>query len=187
MNASLKIRSHTALLEVLSHEVELDYLFFWGHRVPKDGSVSKSCFSQWYPARFEVNGESYQTAEHFMMASKARLFGDSEVERQILACTNPGEAKKLGRKVRNFDVQKWEESRFPFVVEGNVAKFSQHEALRKFLLSTGDKILVEASPYDRIWGVGLGVNDPRIEDPTQWRGLNLLGFALMEAREQLKN
>lgn len=162
-----------------------DYLFFWGHKPTKDGSLSKTIFSQWWKKEFSVNGIIYPTAEHLMMAEKARLFQDKEMLEEILNAKTPAEAKKLGRKVRNFDNQIWEENRSKIVVEGNYHKFSDPE-YKAFLLGTGIKIIVEASPTDRIWGIGLAQDAPTIQNPTTWKGLNLLGFALMEVRDRLK-
>ena len=130
------------------------FLLFWGHRVPADGSVTKSCFSQWYPAPFEIDGLRYPTAEHFMMAEKARLFHDSEMEEKILQAKNPYQVKKFGRMVKNYDDRAWREQCFASVVRGNVAKFSQNTELGEFLKNTNKRILVEASPVDRIWGIG---------------------------------
>jgi ribA/ribD-fused uncharacterized protein len=127
----------------------------------------------------------YATAEHFMMASKARLFGDDESLRAILAADSPADAKALGRGVRDYRDDAWAAARFDFVVEGNVAKFGQHADLASFLRATGDRVLVEASPRDVIWGIGLGASNPRAREPSQWRGANLLGFALMEVRSRL--
>lgn len=158
---------------------------FWGHTPSRDGRVGRECFSQWWPVRFTVDGAGYASAEHFMMAAKARLFGDEAIVPEILAASHPAEAKALGRKVRGFDNDVWEKHRFGLVVEGNVAKFGQHPELRDYLLGTGDRVLVEASPRDRIWGIGLGAKNERAADPGQWRGLNLLGFALMETRHRL--
>jgi len=162
------------------------FLFFWGHRVSKNGAVSKSCFSQWYEAPFRATGGRYPTAEHFMMASKASLFGDEATRTQILRAPTPKEAKKLGRRVANFDETVWERERFTIVVAANYAKFSQNPALRAFLLGTGDKVLAEASPLDRIWGIGHAADHPDAAHPARWQGLNLLGFALMEVRARLK-
>lgn len=176
-------------LEELRQRVEcqekFDWLFFWGHKQPRDGRVSASCLSQWFPAPFEVEGVGYPTAEHWMMAEKARLFGDAECLARILAAESPAAAKSLGRKVRGFDEERWVGHRFSMVVAGNRHKFSQNRHLAGFLRSTGAKVLVEASPVDRIWGIGLGKDDPDAQNPSSWRGLNLLGFALMEVREQL--
>lgn len=165
----------------------LKYLFFWGHTPAADGGVTKSCFSQWWHAPFEIDGIHYPTAEHWMMAGKARLFGDAATLEMILKAEHPKQAKDLGRKVAGFDDEAWNRERFNLVVAGNLAKFAQHPALRDFLLGTGGRILVEASPVDRIWGIGLAGDDPAAEQPGKWRGLNLLGFALMEVRERLRN
>ena len=121
-----------------------------------------------------------------MMAEKARLFDGSATD-AILTASNPGEAKKLGRQIRNFDQAIWEAHRFEIVVRGNLAKFSQHGSLKQYLLGTGDRVLVEASPRDRIWGIGLSASDPAAPNPYDWKGLNLLGFALMAVREQLNS
>ena len=102
-----------------------------------------------------------------------------------MAAAPPGAAKAIGREVRNFDQQVWERHRFDIVVEGNLGKFGQHEALKEFLLGTSDRILVEASPVDRIWGIGLAADNADAENPNLWKGLNLLGFALMEVRNRL--
>ena len=122
-----------------------------------------------------------------MMAGKARLFGDEEAERRAVSRrAAPRAAKKAGRLVRGFDEAVWERERFALVVEGSVHKFGQNADLREFLLNTGDRVLVEASPVDRIWGIGLAADDQRAADPASWRGPNLLGFALMEARAELR-
>ncbi len=161
------------------------YIFFWGHKEPGP-KVTKACFSQWYDASFEHNGITYLTAEHFMMAEKARLFNDTKSLQRILKSTNPGEAKKFGREVVNFDDKIWKAKREKVVVEANVLKFSQNPALKTFLLQTGDRVLVEVSPVDRIWGIGMARDDENIYNPNLWRGENLLGFALMKAREILR-
>ncbi len=160
------------------------FLFFWGHRSSKDGSISKSCLSQWWLSEFKVNGVCYKTAEHWMMAKKAALFDPSMIE-QIVNTSSAAEAKKLGRMVKNFDDKTWLENRYDIVREGNFHKFSQHKDLKEFLISTNNRILVEASPVDRIWGVGLQQDNPKILNPKNWKGLNLLGFALMEVRDEL--
>lgn len=162
-----------------------DYVCFWGHRPRADGAPSAACFSQWFASPFVVDGTRYATAEHWMMSGKARLFGDELALAKVLANDDPSAAKAAGRGVRGFDEARWLAHRFALVVEGNLAKFSQHADLRRFLLSTGDQVLVEASPVDAIWGIGLAAADPRATDPAQWAGLNLLGFALMVVRERL--
>lgn len=162
----------------------LKYVFFWGH-TPRASRIDKSCLSQWFPSPFEVDGDIYPTAEHWMMAGKARLFGDDEMLDRILDAGSPGAAKKLGRRVRGFDPGTWKRHRSEIVTAGSVHKFEQTAGLGDFLLRTGDRILVEASPRDRIWGIGMAASDDDIEDPHSWRGLNLLGFCLMAARETL--
>lgn len=161
------------------------YLLFWGHQPQRDGSIGPGALSQWWPSPFAVGGLTYPTAEHWMMAGKARLFGDEQAIPRILQARTPAEAKKLGRLVQGFDNERWAAERFELVVRGNLAKFGQSEALLAYLLSAGNRVLVEASPLDRIWGIGLASDDERATDPVRWRGLNLLGFALMEARSRL--
>ncbi|MEV8638602.1 NADAR family protein [Streptosporangium sp. NPDC051023] len=163
----------------------LRHLFFWGHQPPRDGGVGAGCLSQWWEAAFTDEGHVFLSAEHYMMAHKAWLFGDDETAGRVLAAGHPGEAKKLGREVRGFDEAVWNEHRYEIVVRGNIAKFGGHPELGSFLLGTRDRVLVEASPVDRIWGIGLTADDERAASPSMWRGLNLLGFALMDARDAL--
>jgi ribA/ribD-fused uncharacterized protein len=162
----------------------VDYLFFYGEQKPASG-VSETCLSQWYDSPFECDGIRYRTAEHYMMAMKARLFDDEEIHALILSAETPLEVKMLGRRVRNFDEALWREQRYSLVVRANLCKFSQHPELREFLLNTGEKILVEASMLDPIWGIGLSATHPSAMHPAAWRGENLLGFALMEVRSRL--
>ncbi|MFD7477865.1 NADAR family protein [Streptomyces sp. NPDC059837] len=181
-----KIDSWEALVSAVRSGARVKYLHFWGHRPRPDGQVSASCLSQWWPSPFVVDGVSYATAEHWMMAGKARLFGDAEAERRAIEAASPALAKKAGRLVRGFDEATWQRERFGIVVEGSVHKFAAHPELRAFLLGTRARVLVEASPMDRVWGIGLATDDERTANPERWRGLNLLGFALMEARERLQ-
>ena len=164
----------------------VDFLFFWGHTPKSPPALDASCLSQWFAASpFEIDGVRYATAEHYMMAEKARLFGDGEALARVLASTTPEEAKAIGRTVRGYDDAKWAAVRSDAVVRGNVAKFGQNEPLRAFLLATKERVLVEAAPRDVVWGIGLGASNPNARDPKKWRGRNLLGFALMEARKIL--
>lgn len=214
---------------------EFKFLLFWGHTVPTGGQVGKTCLSQWYPSPFTVDGVLYRTAEHFMMAEKARIFGDDEKLAEILAaakapqvstpwrhenaaanapclqapvnalfviltvhclrldqmnvCVEPEllvQAKKLGRLVEGFDAAVWAEHCRRIVTEASEHKFAQNPHLKEFLLSTGETVLVEASPYDNVWGIGLAANDPLALDPRTWKGENLLGFSLMDARSALQ-
>ncbi|MGW1728513.1 NADAR family protein [Streptomyces sp. NPDC002306] len=181
-----KIDSWEALVREVRAGARVKYLHFWGHRPSPDGRIGTSCLSQWWPAPFTVDDVVYATAEHWMMAGKARLFGDAEAERRALTAAHPSQAKNAGRLVRDFDETRWERERFRIVVEGSVHKFSADPALRDYLLGTGERVLVEASPVDRVWGIGLAAADEAAADPERWRGPNLLGFALMEARERLR-
>ncbi|MFE0177389.1 NADAR family protein [Streptomyces sp. NPDC059002] len=178
------VRSVEALVDAVNAGEKVKYLYFWGHTPRRDGSLGASCFSQWWPSPFTVDGVRYATAEHWMMSAKARLFDDAEADRAVLAARTPAEAKNAGRLVRDFDEAIWARERFRIVVEGSVHKFTSDPALREFLLGTGHRVLVEASPLDRVWGIGLAADDPRADDPTKWQGANLLGFALMEARSR---
>lgn len=146
-----------------------------------------SPFSQWTYSEFVVDGVPYTHAEQFMMAEKARLFGDTAILAQILGAQDPRTQKALGRQVHDFSEAPWLAQRSEIVVRGNLAKFSQDPLLREALLDTGDRILVEASPLDRVWGIGLRADDRRALDPSRWRGLNLLGEALVEVRRRLRD
>ncbi|WP_404815494.1 NADAR family protein [Streptomyces thermolineatus] len=179
------LRSVEQLVAAVGRGERPKYLFFWGHRPQRDGSAGAGCLSQWWPAPFRVDGTEYATAEHWMMAGKARLFGDDGALARVLGAAHPGEAKAAGRTVRGFDEQVWVERRFELVVRGNVEKFRQNPGIGAFLLGTRHRVLVEASPVDRVWGIGLAADDERARDPARWRGPNLLGFALMEARARL--
>lgn len=163
------------------------FLFFWGHRPSKDGSITASCFSQWWEGEFSVDGVLYSSAEHWMMAKKAELFEDLEALQKILKASSPGEAKSIGRKVKNFDPKEWDKEKYEIVINGNLHKFQQNNALKEFLQNTGNRVLVEASPVDPIWGIGLAADNEAVHDPRRWKGENLLGFALMEVRDKLNN
>jgi ribA/ribD-fused uncharacterized protein len=142
-------------------------------------------FSQWHPASFELGGHAFNCAEQYMMYGKAVLFGDAEAAAAILASTAPKQQKALGRTVRSFNDAAWKARREQIVSDGSRAKFTQNPALREALLETAGTELVEASPFDRIWGIGLAATDRRAEDPSQWRGQNLLGKILTRLRDEL--
>lgn len=181
--------SDTRYLEELQKQVQqgnrFKYLGFWGHTPKNANRVDKSCLSQWFPARFELDGHIYKNTEQYMMAQKAKLFDDQDIFSKILLTGNPKEIKALGRLVRNYQEDQWIKHRFDIVVNGNLAKFSRNKNLGQFLLNTGDKVLVEASPFDKIWGIGVDEHDQTVDKPVLWKGLNLLGFALMGVRKQL--
>lgn len=166
---------------------KIKFIFFWGLQPSKDGSISSSCLSQWWISNFVIENIQYPSAEHFMMAEKARLFSDEEVLDKILNSNSPAEAKKYGREVKRFDPKVWDENKMDIIVQANLAKFGQNEGLKEFLLNTKERILVEASPVDQIWGIGLAKDSKDASNPLKWRGENLLGFALMEVRKLLKS
>ena len=150
------------------------FLFFW-----------RGWPSQWQRARFVVDGVEYNCCEQYMMAEKARVFDDADALAAILATGAPREQQAIGRTVRGFEVEVWHSVCRGIVYAGNLARFGQDAAAGAMLLATGDKTMVEASPTDRIWGIGLAQDDPRALDPTQWRGTNWLGVALMHVRQTL--
>ena len=182
----LAARNVAELCHALEDGVRPKFLFFWSHDGPPLETPTAASLSQWYPAPFIIDGVQYLTAEHYMMVAKAELFGDDEARSRILDTVEPGAAKRFGRGVRGFDGSVWEQHRFDIVVTGNMAKFTQNESLGSFLAKTSKRVLAEASPVDRIWGIGLEESDPRAFDPNQWLGENLLGFALMEVRSRLR-
>ena len=164
--------------------VKEDFVLFF-HSTPTN-PVSKSCLSQWYECEFWVSGVKYSTAEQYMMASKALLFNDINNFHDIMKAHTPQEFKHLGRQTKGFDGAVWNAHKDRIVIEGNIAKFSQNADLKAFLLSTGDKILVEASPYDKIWGIGIDEDNPDSINPSRWQGENHLGFALMAVRDVMR-
>jgi ribA/ribD-fused uncharacterized protein len=152
------------------------FVFFWG-----------GTFSQWHPSNFDIDGVNYNCCEQYMMAKKALLFGDRETHRKIMDSKLPKEQKALGRLVKGFDTDKWNEVCREHVYEGNLAKFRQNPKMYQELLATGTKELVEASPFDTIWGIGLSESDKNILERSKWKGTNWLGEALMRVRETLLN
>jgi ribA/ribD-fused uncharacterized protein len=152
-------------------------VLFWG---------DEDIYSNFFPSAFTIDNVTYRFVEQFMMASKARCFGDYTSERKIMAESVPLAIKRLGRGVQGYVEEVWVAQREDIVFQACLAKFQQNPVLAQQLLETGDRILVEASPYDRIWGVGLGEKDPRALDPNKWRGQNLLGKVLMRVRAVLR-
>lgn len=152
------------------------FVLFWG-----------GPFSQWHPSVFEIDGFRYNCAEQYMMAEKARLFGDHERLAKILASDSPKGQKEHGRRVANFQASRWSAECRNVVFRGSLAKFSQDDELKEILMETGTMRIVEASPHDRIWGIGMRKEDPRAVDPKQWLGTNWLGEAIMRARETIRS
>ena len=161
------------------------YIFFYGH---KPNALGVHIFSQWYPVTFtETLNETtftYNNAEQYMMAHKALLFDDDFYFNKIMTATDPGDIKKYGRLIRDFNEHTWNQHKFDIVTNGNRLKFGQNPTLMERLLQTGSKILVEASPYDKVWGIGLSKEDAVKTPANKWPGQNLLGKALMVVREE---
>ena len=157
-----------------------NYLFFFGEK------SSNGHFSNWYPAKFTdpETGLVFQNTEQYMMWSKAILFGDENIAATILKNPNPAVCKKMGRQVRNFDPMIWSNKCMHIVTKGCYYKFTQNPNLKQFLLATSDRILVEASPYDRVWGIGYNASDALKVDKVKW-GQNLLGKCLMKVRDTI--
>lgn len=177
----------TELQQLYNRGGKAHFLFFWGHTPRQHNAIDKSSLSNWFPARFEADQRIYATSEHYLMAHKAWLFGDSDTAETICSAQSSIQAKQSGRQVKGFDEGIWLRHRWRINLEANWLKFSQNPELAAFLIGTGTQILVEASPEDRSWGIGLSAQDPRAQDPRSWLGSNLLGFALMEIRQRLIN
>ena len=151
------------------------HVFFWN-----------GIYSQWHKAPMTIDGIEYNSCEQYMMHQKALLFDDEEIAELIMQEENPKEQKKFGRMIKGFDKALWDKNCLAIVFEGNLAKFSQNPELKAEMLSTGNKIFVEASPLDHIWGIGLDEDAEGIDDPSYWLGLNLLGQALTLVKNQLR-
>jgi len=145
----------------------------------------KEVFSQWHPCQFQDLDTltTYSSAEQFMMHKKALYFNDLETAEKIMNTNKPFEQKALGRLVKNYDDNIWNKVKYKIVYNGNVLKFSQNQELLAALLNTGNKLLVEASLKDKIWGIGMYEDTPGVEDSKNWQGQNLLGKALTEVRD----
>ena len=151
------------------------FVFFWNGR-----------FSQWYSSPFTIGDLTYNCAEQWMMYQKACVFGDLETAVKVLESTSPKEQKALGRSVSGFNDGVWNLLMIDVVRVGNLAKFTQNPELGNYLLETQDLVIVEASPFDKIWGIGMGMTDAGVDNPKNWKGLNLLGHVLNNVREDLK-
>ena len=173
-------------VEWAKNQVIPEFIFFYSHK-SYDNKITKGCLSQFWPCKFKSNNIEYNCAEQYMMSEKAKLFKDEQTYQLILKETIQGKIKKLGRQVKNFNKEVWDKNKENIVINGNILKFSQNEKLKKFLIETGDKILVEASKNDSIWGIGLEESNPDVKYPSKWKGQNLLGFSLMLVRDIIKN
>lgn len=160
----------------MAHVTERDgYLLFWG-----------GWPSNWYPSPFTLDGVAYNCVEQWMMACKARVFHDRESECKILDSRSPKEQKALGRAVKNFQENVWATCRYEMTLQGIIEKYRQNDGLRRLLLASGSLVPVEASPYDRVWGIGLSASHRDATKPDKWLGSNLLGKATAEARDVIR-
>lgn len=157
-------------------EMSNKYEFFWN-----------GIYSQWYQSVMTIDNIKYNCCEQYMMHQKALYFGDEDTAEKIMLTSHPKDQKALGREVKNFNKEEWDKVNLQIVYKGNLHKFSQNKDLLDELLETGDKILVEASPYDKIWGIGMGENDKDINNPLLWKGQNLLGWVITLVRQELKS
>jgi ribA/ribD-fused uncharacterized protein len=155
-----EIFDRAALIAKIERGAAFKYVYFWRHTGAADG-IGPLVFSQWRePATFTFGGITSPSAEHNIMAEKARLFGDDAARAKIPVARSP---------IANFDNDVWEDNRFDIVVAGSIANFSQNPALKTYLMETGHKVLLKAAPTGTIWGVGLARDDERILDPRSWR------------------
>ena len=154
--------------------------------LPFYGKNNNWYLSQWYPCEFTSWLGKHTSAEDAMMKGKAIAFSDYVTYELMLKTDDPRKLKRLGREVKGFDQKVWNKRKEQIVLLATLNKFRQNPDLKKQLLATGNKVLVEASPYDRIWGVGLAATHDDIENPFRWKGQNLLGFLLMEARDSMR-
>ena len=185
-DAGKKTRFYKGKLYIDSQETKIpqrkmsveynDMVCFWGNQSP---------FSNHYPVEVEINGTKYKTPEHYIMHQKANEFDDVETARKILESDDPKVAKKLGREIDGFDMQTWKDVSTSIVETAARAKFTQHQWLQDMLIQTGNKMMVEASPVDKFWGVGLCADNPKIKDKSNWKGRNKFGSILMEVRDSL--
>lgn len=155
-------------------EKQEEFAFFWG-----------GTMSQWAKSKFIIDGVQFNTCEQYMMYKKALMFGDYEMAKAIMETKNPREQKAFGRKVKGFDKDTWETYCKDIVYDANVAKFSQNPKMKEELMFTAGKTLVEASPHDKIWGIGLAADNPFAKDRSTWQGTNWLGEAIERVREDM--
>lgn len=156
-----------------------NYTFFWQTGSP---------FSNWHPSLYTYNDIAFNCSEQGVMWSKAKLFGDEKIADEILKCTTSQQKKMktLGREIRSFKESTWKKNKVRIYKQHCYEKFSQNKHLKEKLLETGSNLLVEASPHDRIWGIGLNEKSAKKIHPTKWPGLNLLGKLLTEIRDEFK-
>lgn len=164
------------LKERINKNEQFEYIFFYG----------ESPWNQWSPCEFVIDDIQYSSSEQYMMAEKARLFNDPEMLLKIMSTDDCNKIKmEYGRNVRGYSDEVWFKHREKIVYDANYAKFTQNINFKQQLLNSGTQVLVEASPVDPIWGIGMWQDDERCLNPNEWGGLNLLGFVIMDVRETI--
>ena len=164
----------------------IDYIFFRKHESGDNDVTGKFVLNQWFHSPFKVDEVEYQMATQWMMAHKALLFEDHNAFGKIVKARNIDEVRQFGREIQGFDETKWNNEKFGIVKTGNIHKFNQNPELLEFLLSTNNTVIAEANPFDSIWGIGMAEDESNVNNPYAWNGSNLLGFALMETRDFLR-
>jgi len=159
-------------METLTEE----FIFYFG---------PDSIYSHWYKSNFIISKQDFCCVEQYLMYQKAILFKGADTAKKILNSSNPARHRHLGKQVAGFNKQLWHQKCKQFAFDGELAKFYQSRALKEKLLQTIGKSFAEASPYDRIWGIGLSMSNPKIFDRTQWRGRNWSGEVLELVRDKL--
>lgn len=154
-----------------------EFVFFWGGSFSNFSKVSEGV---------EYKGKIFPTSEHAFMYGKALQFKDLDIAKQLETAKTPKDAKRLGRKVKGYDDEVWSDVRYEIMKEVCLSKYTRSPYHKRQLLNTGTKELVEASPYDKVWGIGMSKDDNGVEDRRNWKGENLLGKVLMEVREEIK-
>lgn len=175
LEAEIRASEKEIMAKAQAEKNKEKFTFFWS-----------GPFSQWHPSKFEIDGVEFSTAEQYMMYKKALLFHDYKIAGAIMRTDNPKQQKALGREVRGFKSDKWEKYAKQFVYEGNYAKFTQNVDLLKLLLETEGTTLVEASPFDKIWGIGLAEDNPKAQSRDTWEGKNWLGEVLTDVRDEIR-
>lgn len=185
-----QLEGDSRVLNMMSTELEqIEGLL---NREPDDGQVvvfwkpgeKNGYLSNWYSSPFVSDGVSFLCCEQYIMWAKAQLFQDFGAAKKILEATDPGKQKALGRAVKNFKEAAWEQHRQRILERALHAKFSQNQRLQDLLLTTAPAQLAEASPKDKIYGIGMSPDDPDVQDPNLWQGQNLLGTALERVRRE---
>lgn len=155
-----------------------DLVLFYGRR---------PVFSNFYISPFKIGKLKYNCTEQYFQHKKAMFFEDHKTAGKIMKTQSPAQQKKLGRRVKGYDELRWMQVRKQTMESGCMAKFTQNQPEKEKLLATGDSLMVECSPTDKIWGIGLGLKDHRAKNPKNWVGQNLMGKVLENVRELIAN